>query len=61
MRTYPIDKLYEEIAFIAYHFHWSYSDILNMEHSERKRWCKEISKINENMNQETADLLVKKQ
>ncbi|WP_198294736.1 DUF6760 family protein [Burkholderia ubonensis] len=44
------DQLYEEIAFIAYHFHWSYGDILGMEHAERHRWCDEISKINQAMN-----------
>lgn len=49
---YPLDRLYEEIAFIAYHFHWSYDDIMNMEHWERRRWCEEISKINRKINEE---------
>jgi hypothetical protein len=44
---YPIDRLYEEIAFIAYHFKWSYHELMEMEHSERRRWCREISKINQ--------------
>lgn len=43
---YPLDRIYEEVAFIAYHFHWQHEDIMNMEHSERQRWCEEISKIN---------------
>ncbi|MGV2287323.1 DUF6760 family protein [Trinickia sp. YCB016] len=43
------DQLYEEIAFVAYHFHWSYGEILAMEHAERRRWCDEISKINQTM------------
>lgn len=43
---YPLDAIYEEVAYIAYHFHWSYADIMNMEHSERKKWVGEISKIN---------------
>ncbi len=34
------------MAFIAYHFHWSYDDIMNMEHRDRQRWVEEISKIN---------------
>ena len=45
-----MDKLFQEAAFIAYHFHWSYGDILGMEHAERHRWCDEISKINQAMN-----------
>lgn len=52
IKRYPTDKIYEEISFIAYHFHWSYHDLMNMEHRERRRWCKEISKINQKINTE---------
>ena len=34
------------MAFIAYHFHWSHEELMNAEHSERRRWCEEISRIN---------------
>jgi uncharacterized protein DUF6760 len=44
--TYPPDRLREEAAFIAYHFHWSYEEILELEHRERRLWCEEISRIN---------------
>lgn len=47
---YPLDTLYEEVAYIAYHFHWPLGDILEMEHAERHRWVREISKINERLN-----------
>lgn len=50
MKRYPIDSIYEEMAYIAYHFHWSYSELLQMDHLERQRWCKEISKIIEKIN-----------
>lgn len=43
---YPLDQLYEEVAFIAYYFHWNYEDVMNMPHWERRKWCEEISKIN---------------
>ena len=33
--TYPREQLHQEIAYIAYHFHWSLDDILDMEHEER--------------------------
>ena len=39
-------SLYEEMAFIAYHFHWSHSDLMRLDHRERRRWCKEISSMN---------------
>ncbi|WP_127582974.1 DUF6760 family protein [Paenibacillus koleovorans] len=50
MALYPSDKLYEETAFVAYHFHWSHDEIMNMEHRERRKWCDEISKIHRKLN-----------
>ncbi len=32
MSGYPLDRIYEEVAFIAYHFKWSHEEIMNMEH-----------------------------
>lgn len=53
MTSYPIDQLYEEVAFVAYHFNWDHDDVLAMPHWERRRWCEEISRINETMNEGT--------
>ena len=50
MKVYPLTQLYEEMAFIAYHFDWSYSELMELEHSERRRWCRQISKINRQLN-----------
>lgn len=50
MTRYPSDALYEEVAYIAYHFHWPLADILNLEHAERHRWIAAISGINERLN-----------
>lgn len=44
------DRLYEEVAFLAYHFGWSHETVLTMPHWERRRWCTEISRINERVN-----------
>jgi Family of unknown function (DUF6760) len=43
--------LHEEVAFVAYHFHWSPTDVLALEHTDRRRWVEEISSINDRMNQ----------
>lgn len=51
---YPLDKIYEEVAFIAYHFNWSHVEIMNMEHRERAIWCEEISEINRKLNVATG-------
>ncbi len=52
MNGYPLDRIHEEVAFISYYFHWTYDEIMNMEHRERRRWCEEISKINQKINQD---------
>ena len=51
MNGYPLDQLYEEVAYISYYFHWSLQDILELEHGERRRWTGEISRINEKLTQ----------
>ena len=50
MKLYPASSLYEEMAFIAHHFHWSHSDLMGLDHAERRRWCREISAINRRLN-----------
>jgi hypothetical protein len=42
--------LFEEVAYIAYHLHWSHNEIMRLEHRDRRRWVDEISRINEKMN-----------
>ena len=49
MIGYPSKPLYEEVAYIAFHFHWPLDDILNLEHGERHRWIREIGKINKRL------------
>ena len=53
MIGYPLDRLHEEVAYIAYHFHWPLDSILNLEHRQRQRWVKEIADINRRLNQAT--------
>jgi hypothetical protein len=49
---YPLKTLYEEVAYVAYHFHWPPEAIMDLEHAERRRWVQEISAINERINAE---------
>jgi hypothetical protein len=46
VKGYPLRQLYEEMAFIAYHFHWPPAELAALEHWERRGWCQEISMIN---------------
>ena len=38
--------MHEEVAYIAYYFHWPLQDILEMEHRDRRRWVEKITEIN---------------
>jgi hypothetical protein len=51
MIGYPPEELYEEVAFIAYYLHWPHEQIMSLEHSERRRWVAEVSKINQKFNE----------
>ncbi|GGN22145.1 hypothetical protein GCM10011609_74330 [Lentzea pudingi] len=44
--TYVADRLYSEVAYVAYHFHWSLESILDLEHADRLRYVEEIGRIN---------------
>ena len=48
---YPLDDLHEEVAFVAYHFHWPQAEIMAMEHLERRDWVERISAINTRVNE----------
>jgi hypothetical protein len=48
---YPSSRLFEEVAYLAYHFHWPYEQIMGLEHRERQRWVDEIAKINKRLNE----------
>ncbi len=43
--TYATERLYEEVAYVAFHFHWSLDDILDLEHPLRRRFADEIRRL----------------
>ncbi len=49
---YAADRLYEEVAYVAYHFHWPLDDILDLEHPQRLRYVREIANINTRLTEE---------
>lgn len=51
MIGYPLSRLFEEVAFIAYHFHWPYDQIMDMDHQERQTWVSEVAQINKRLNE----------
>jgi hypothetical protein len=42
---YPSATLHEEVACIAYYFHWSLEEIVCLSHGDRRRWVQEIAKL----------------
>lgn len=45
------DRLYEEISYVAYHFHWSHDELLDLEHPVRRRFVDEIGRINRRLSE----------
>ncbi len=52
---YPSDRLFEEVAYLAYHFHWSYDEIMRMDHRQRQAWVGEVAKINRRLDEEARN------
>jgi len=50
MIGYPLDELYQEVAYISYYFHWQPDTVLTLEHRARRRWVEEIANINRKLN-----------
>ena len=44
--TYATDHLFEEVAYVAYHLHWSLEEILDLEHGVRRQFVEEIDRLN---------------
>ena len=44
--AYPLARVRAEIAFIAYHLHWSLAEIMALPHRERVEWVGQVSRIN---------------
>ena len=48
---YPEERLHEEVAYLAYHFHWSHREVMQLDHRERQRWVAEVGRINQRLNE----------
>ncbi len=45
--TYAADDLLEEVAYVAYHLHWGFQEILDLEHPDRHRMITSIGRFNQ--------------
>ena len=46
---YPQEQLYQEMTFLSYYLHWSRNDVMALSHLERRRWCSEVSAVNQKL------------
>jgi hypothetical protein len=51
VKGYPLDRLHEEVAYLAYHFNWGYESLMDMEHGERHQWVEQVAAINRRLNE----------
>ena len=49
MMRYPSDRLHEEVAYLAYHVSWTYQEVMQLDHRQRRRWVTEVARINQRM------------
>jgi hypothetical protein len=49
--SYPLQQLLGEVAFLAFHFHWSEREIMELEHADRRGWVEHISSLNSELNE----------
>jgi hypothetical protein len=47
VRALRHDELWQEIAFLAYHLHWDFDRLLDLEHGDRIRLLREVGGLNE--------------
>ncbi len=47
---YPLNRLYEEVAYVAYHFHWPHEQLMGLDHRERRQWVHQIAELNRRIN-----------
>lgn len=52
MVTYATEQLFEEVAYVAYHNHWSLDEILDLEHPVRREFVGQIARINRQLSGE---------
>jgi len=53
MTGYPLGRLFEEVAYISYYFHWPYDQVMQLDYRERQRWVAAIAEINRQLNEAT--------
>jgi hypothetical protein len=46
MIRYPTEPLWQELAYLAYHLHWDFDALLDLEHADRVRLVSAVASLN---------------
>ena len=57
MEKYPVELLWDEIEYLAYHVHWPLEALLDMEHADRIRMVNLVAGLNTRSLDEAKSLL----
>ncbi|MFC0070145.1 MULTISPECIES: DUF6760 family protein [Umezawaea] len=47
--TYALPRLWEEIAYVAYYLHWSFGELLDLDHRSRTAVITEVGRIHQRL------------
>ena len=43
--SYPLERVYQEVAYLGCRVHWTYDELLSLDHSQRRRWVDEVRRL----------------
>jgi len=46
MKHYPIDALWQELIYLAYHLHWDLDRLIDLDHADRARLIQGVAALN---------------
>jgi hypothetical protein len=50
-----MDDLWQEMTYLAYHLHWDFDRLLDLEHGDRIRMVEEVASLNRRVWEEIRD------
>lgn len=42
-----MDRVYQEVAYLGHHVHWTLEELLKLDHVERNRWLQELLRLDQ--------------
>jgi hypothetical protein len=40
---YPLDRVHQEAAFLGRHVNWTFTEVMSLDHAQRRRWVDEVA------------------